>query len=66
MTVTVNGERWELPEQATLGQLLEQWGASAAGVAVAVDGAVVTRAAWPATTLSEGSAVEVLTAVQGG
>jgi sulfur carrier protein len=50
----------------TLAGLLEQWGVPQAGVAVAVDGAVVTRASWPATPLSDGAAVEVLTAVQGG
>ncbi|MPZ65906.1 MAG: sulfur carrier protein ThiS [Pseudonocardiaceae bacterium] len=66
MTVFVNGERRELPEGATLAGLLEQWGVPPSGVAVAVDGAVVTRASWAATTLSDGVAVEVLTAVQGG
>jgi sulfur carrier protein len=36
------------------------------GVAVAVDGAVVPRAAWPDTVLTDGARLEVLTAVQGG
>lgn len=66
MTVVVNGERWELPEATTLAGLLERWGVPPSGVAVAVDGAVVTRASWPATTLTDGATVEVLTAVQGG
>jgi sulfur carrier protein len=66
MHVKVNGECRELPEGVTLAGLLEQWGVPQAGVAVAVDGAVVTRASWPATPLSDGAAVEVLTAVQGG
>jgi sulfur carrier protein len=35
-------------------------------VAVAVDGEVVPRAAWPRTPLSSGQRVEVLQAVQGG
>ncbi len=66
MHVTINGERRELPEGVTLASLLEQRGVPPAGVAVAVDGAVVTRASWPATPLSDGATVEVLTAVQGG
>ena len=35
-------------------------------VAVAVNGAVVRRAAWDSTPLADGDQVEVLTAVQGG
>jgi sulfur carrier protein len=41
-------------------------GVPEAGVAVAVDGVVVPRGAWPATVLADGARVEVLTAVQGG
>lgn len=66
MTVTVNGVRWELPEEATLADVLARLDVPARGVAVAVDGAVVPRAWWPATALADGAGVEVLTAVQGG
>jgi sulfur carrier protein len=66
MTVTVNGQRWELPSSATLADVLERLGAPSLGVAVAVDGAVVPRASWPGTALHEGALVDVVTAVQGG
>ncbi|MGH3977615.1 MAG: sulfur carrier protein ThiS [Pseudonocardiaceae bacterium] len=66
MTVTVNGMRRELPEGATLDGVLDELGVPPSGVAVAVDGAVVTRASWAATTLTDGATVEVLTAMQGG
>jgi len=72
MTVTVNGMRWELAEGATLADVLARLDLQAnqvlpeRGVAVAVDGAVVPRAWWPATALADGAGVEVLTAVQGG
>ncbi len=66
MTVTVNGVRWELPEEATLADVLARLDVPARGVAVAVDGAVVPRAWWPATALADGAGLEVLTAVQGG
>jgi sulfur carrier protein len=36
------------------------------GVAVAVDGEVVPRAAWEGTVLRDGARVEVVAAVQGG
>jgi sulfur carrier protein len=66
MTLTVNGERWELPDGATLADVLGRLDAPSAGVAVALDGAVVPRRSWPGTSLRDGARIEVLTAVQGG
>lgn len=66
MTLTVNGQRWELPAGSAVADVIDRLGAPSAGVAVAVDGAVVSRALWPSTALHEGAVVEVLTAVQGG
>ena len=66
MTLTVNGDPRELPPGATLADLVTQLVSSAAGVAAAVDGAVVPRGAWPDTQLTDGCAVEIVTAVQGG
>ncbi len=73
MIVTVNGERRELPADATLATVVEllarDQGSPAAaprGVAVALDSEVVPRGAWPSTVLNEGARVEVLAAIQGG
>ncbi|MGD9525374.1 sulfur carrier protein ThiS [Pseudonocardia sp.] len=66
MNVWINGERRELPDGATVADALDALGAPRTGVAVAVDGTVVPRAAWPGQALTEGTRVEVLTAVQGG
>jgi sulfur carrier protein len=66
MTLTVNGQQWELPPGATLADVLSRLAVPSYGVAVALDGAVVPRASWPGTILRDGAAVEVLTAVQGG
>ncbi|MDQ3905783.1 MAG: sulfur carrier protein ThiS [Actinomycetota bacterium] len=66
MTVTVNGKPWDLPDGATLADVLHRLGAPSRGVAVAVDGAVIPRARWAGTTLLAGAAVDVVTAVQGG
>lgn len=66
MTVTVNGQQWELPNGATVADVLERIGAPCTGVAVALDGAVIPRVAWPSTALQEGASVDVVTAVQGG
>ena len=66
--VTVNGERRELPEAATVEAAVREAGVSepARGVAVAVDGEVVPRGEWSAVMLERGQRVEVLHAVQGG
>ncbi|MGH3208901.1 MAG: sulfur carrier protein ThiS [Trebonia sp.] len=66
MTLTVNGDPRVLAHGTTLADLVTQLVPSAQGVAVAVNGEVVPRRAWPGTPLADGSAVEVVTAVQGG
>jgi sulfur carrier protein len=66
--VIVNGERHELPDGATVETVVRSSGApeDGRGVAVALDGEVVPRAAWRSTRVSEGQQLEVLHAVQGG
>ena len=66
--VTLNGERRELPEGATVDTAVREAGVpgNGRGVAVAVDGEVVPRPEWTSTGLREGQRVEVLRAVQGG
>ena len=66
MVVWINGERRELAAGATVPDALGALDLPRTGVAVAVDGAVVPRAAWAGTALVDGARVEVLTAVQGG
>ena len=66
MQVWINGKRGELADDARVPDALTLLGLPPRGVAVAVDGAVVPRAAWPDTVLTDGARVEVLTAVQGG
>ncbi len=66
MQVWINGKPGELADGARVPDALALLGAPETGVAVAVDGAVVPRAAWAATVLADGARVEVLTAVQGG
>ena len=66
--IVLNGEPAELTPGQTLAGMLAQLGLSeeARGVAVAVDGEVVPRAAWATFALREDARVEVLSAMQGG
>ncbi|HEY7454494.1 MAG TPA: sulfur carrier protein ThiS [Thermoleophilaceae bacterium] len=64
--VTLNGERRELGEPATIATAVEAAGADGRGVAVALDGEVVPRGQWETTEVRAGQQVEVLQAVQGG
>jgi sulfur carrier protein len=66
MTVTVNGTHRDMPEGASLGMLCGELDLPGTGVAVALDGDVVARQAWPTTELHDGARVEILTAVGGG
>lgn len=66
MIVTVNGEPRELADGSTVASLVDQLSAPPRGVAVALDGEVVPRAQWPATSLVEGARIEVVAAIQGG
>ncbi|GLZ45718.1 thiamine biosynthesis protein ThiS [Actinomycetospora sp. NBRC 106375] len=65
-TVWLNDESREVGVGTTVAALMAEHGVPERGVAVAVDGAVVPRAAWATVQLIEGTRVEVLTAVQGG
>ncbi len=68
IAVTLNGERRELPEDATVELAVRAAGAPAGGrgVAVALDGEVVPRGAWERTPVRSGQELEVVQAVQGG
>lgn len=66
MRITVNGEPREVPPGTALGSVVLSLAAAPSGVAAALNETVVPRAQWPATPLSEGDRVEVLTAVTGG
>jgi thiazole synthase len=68
MRLVLNGEPAELPEGASVTAAVAAAGGDgeAAGVAVAVDGAVVPRGDWESTPLRDGQSVEVVAAIQGG
>ena len=66
MNVSVNGEPHVLAGPLSLDVLVATLTTASAGVAAAVNEAVVPRSRWSATVLGEGDRVEVLTAVQGG
>jgi sulfur carrier protein len=66
MNVSVNGEPRQFAPGTALDAVVRALTPAPSGVAAALNETVVPRAQWPATPLSEGDRVEVLTAVQGG
>ena len=68
MEAVVNGQRLELESGHTIQSLINSLHTApeGRGLAVAVDGQVVPRAAWARTVLEEGARVEIVAAVQGG
>jgi sulfur carrier protein len=67
-TIRVNGENEPLGADRTLDILLAEKTADTAqrGIAVALNGAVVPRAAWRETLLHAGDSIEIVRARQGG
>jgi sulfur carrier protein len=65
--IRVNGQDEPLGV-ATLAALLEEktLDTSQRGIAVALNGAIVPRAAWPQTALRSGDSIEIVRALQGG
>jgi sulfur carrier protein len=66
MTIVVNGQHHDLPDDATLTDVVARLTTAARGVAVALNGSVVPRGEWHSTALVDADQVEILTAVQGG
>jgi sulfur carrier protein len=66
MRVTVNGEETELPAGTSVADLVALLTIEPRGIAVAVDGEVVTRRTWGERRLAAGERVEILSIAQGG
>ncbi len=66
MKLTVNGETREVPQAASVSELLALLGLDAPRVAVEVNRAIVPRARHAEHRLADGDAVEVVTFVGGG
>ena len=68
MIVIVNGVPRELAAGATVATVVELLDVApdARGVAVALDGEVVSRSRWSTVALREGATVEIVAAIQGG
>lgn len=64
--VVVNGDEREFRDGITLADLLTEMGTTQRGVAVAVDGEVVSRGGWADFVVNDGAEIEILVAVQGG
>ncbi|MCK9517866.1 MAG: sulfur carrier protein ThiS [Dehalococcoidia bacterium] len=67
MNVAVNGATRAIPPGTSLVEVLvEVVGERTEGVAIALNGEVVRRAAWPSVQLADGDVVEIVQARQGG
>jgi thiamine biosynthesis protein ThiS len=66
VTVRVNGDDRLVAPGTTVAGLVAEMGLEPRGLAVAVDGEVVTRRTWPDRALAAGEQVEVLSIAQGG
>jgi sulfur carrier protein len=66
MDITINGRPHPVADELSLAAAVSLVTAAVSGVAAALNGDVIRRAAWESTRLAPGDQVEVVTAVQGG
>lgn len=66
ISITINGERREVPAGLNIRNLLLQLGLDPERVAVELDRRLVRRVEWEATTVEEGATLEIVTFVGGG
>ena len=66
MNITLNGKPHELEGERSIVALLQSLNVKAAQVAVALNGEVVRKRAWPQTEIRSGDTVENVRAVGGG
>lgn len=66
MKIRINGEQRELPEGATIGDMLDTLEITPRGIAVEVNREIVPKGLHGETPLNDGDAVEVIRMVGGG
>lgn len=68
MKVFVNGQERSMSDGASISKLVdgETTDGHHRGIAVALNGEVVPRAAWEATSIADGDKIEILHAIGGG
>lgn len=64
--LSVNGDDMAVAAGTTVADLVATLGIEPRGIAVAVDGEVVTRRTWTERALAAGARVEILLVAQGG
>ncbi len=66
ITVSINGESRQIPENSTIATLIDQLGQAGKRIAVERNGEIVARSAFGTQPLSEGDRLEIVVAVGGG
>jgi len=64
--VIVNGVARSATGVISVTALIEELGITPRGIAVAINGEIVRRSAWPTAMVQESDVVEIVTAVAGG
>ncbi len=66
MNLQVNGQPREMPDDASLQELLDALDVAAAGTAVALNSEIISRGRYADTLLEEGDDIQVVHIVAGG
>lgn len=66
LSITLNGERHEVPDATTLDRLIDIFSLPKQRIAVELNDQVVRRVEWPAAIVNDGDKIEVVHFVGGG
>ncbi|XMO88368.1 sulfur carrier protein ThiS [Algibacter sp. AS12] len=66
MYIKVNNTAYQIPEQTTVQQLVEQLKMSTNGIAVAINQHVVKNTNWPSTIIKNQDDILIIKSTQGG
>ena len=66
MTITINGEKKQIEEKATIASILEGLGYAGRKIAVALNTTFIPRGEYAATPINEGDEIEIVAPQQGG
>lgn len=66
MKISINSKEYELPRSMTIAEVIEHTGLPHQGIAVALNGKVVTTATHATTKVADGDALTVIKAFYGG
>lgn len=66
MTININNQLKDVPDESTISFVLDQCNITLKGIAIAVNNQIVTKSLWQTTALKDRDQITIIQATQGG